>query len=86
MACRSSARSATHASTPIVVLSARGGEGDKVAALEQGADDYLTKPFGARELLARIRVALRHVAGTSAGNRAGGQWRETWPSTWSIGV
>jgi len=52
----------THASTPIVVLSARGGEGDKVAALEQGADDYLTKPFGARELLARIRVALRHVA------------------------
>ena len=43
-----------HAITPIVVLSARSAEGDKVAALEQGADDYLTKPFGARELLARI--------------------------------
>jgi two-component system, OmpR family, KDP operon response regulator KdpE len=52
----------TQSDTPIVVLSARGAEGDKVAALEQGADDYLTKPFGARELLARIRVALRHAA------------------------
>lgn len=51
-----------HSSTPIVVLSARDSEGDKVAALEEGADDYLTKPFGARELLARIRVALRHAA------------------------
>jgi two-component system KDP operon response regulator KdpE len=57
----------TRASTPIVVLSARGAEGDKVAALEQGADDYLTKPFGARELLARIRVALRHAAGPPQG-------------------
>jgi two-component system KDP operon response regulator KdpE len=45
---------------PIIVLSARGQEGDKVAALDAGADDYLTKPFGAGELLARIRVALRH--------------------------
>jgi two-component system KDP operon response regulator KdpE len=60
----------THASTPIVVLSARGSEGDKVAALEQGADDYLTKPFGARELLARIRVALRHVAAPPQGTEA----------------
>ncbi len=48
---------------PIIVLSARGQEGDKVAALDAGADDYLTKPFGAGELLARIRVALRHRAG-----------------------
>ncbi len=47
----------------IIVLSARGQEGDKVAALDAGADDYLTKPFGAGELLARIRVALRHRAG-----------------------
>ncbi len=46
---------------PIIVLSARGGEGDKVAALDAGADDYVTKPFGAEELLARIRVALRRV-------------------------
>ena len=45
---------------PIVVLSARGLENDKVAALESGADDYLTKPFGIRELMARLRVALRH--------------------------
>ena len=45
---------------PVIVLSARGQEGDKVAALDAGADDYLTKPFGAGELMARIRVALRH--------------------------
>ena len=49
--------------TPIVVLSARGREQDKVAALDLGADDYLTKPFGVPELLARLRVALRHSAG-----------------------
>jgi two-component system KDP operon response regulator KdpE len=46
--------------TPIIVLSARGGERDKVRALDLGADDYLTKPFGLDELYARIRVALRH--------------------------
>ena len=49
-------------SVPIIVLSARGREQDKVAALDLGADDYLTKPFGVEELLARIRVALRHAA------------------------
>ena len=48
---------------PILVLSARGEEQDKVRALDLGADDYLTKPFGMEELLARIRVALRHNAG-----------------------
>lgn len=47
---------------PIVILSARGQELDKVAALDAGADDYLTKPFGVGELTARIRVALRHAA------------------------
>ncbi len=47
---------------PIIVLLVRDDEGDKVAALEAGADDYLTKPFGMRELIARIRVALRHTA------------------------
>jgi two-component system KDP operon response regulator KdpE len=45
---------------PIIVLSARGREEDKVNALDAGADDYLTKPFGVNELLARLRVALRH--------------------------
>jgi len=50
---------------PIIVLSARGQEHDKVAALDAGADDYVSKPFGAGELMARIRVALRHTAGAS---------------------
>jgi two-component system, OmpR family, KDP operon response regulator KdpE len=50
------------ARTPVIVISARGQEQDKVAALDLGADDYLTKPFGASELLARIRVALRRAA------------------------
>lgn len=48
-------------SLPIIVLSARGQEQDKINALENGADDYLTKPFGLGELLARIKVALRHA-------------------------
>ncbi len=51
----------------IIVLSARGQERDKVTALDAGADDYVSKPFGAGELLARIRVALRHTAGASHG-------------------
>ena len=46
---------------PIIVLSARAGDTDKIAALDQGADDYVTKPFSPEELLARIRVALRRV-------------------------
>ena len=47
---------------PIIVLSARSGETDKVSVLEMGADDYITKPFGPEELVARIRVALRRVS------------------------
>ena len=47
---------------PIIILSVRDSEKDKVAALDKGADDYLTKPFGIEELLARVRVALRHSA------------------------
>ncbi len=48
-------------SVPVIVVSARGEETDKIAGLDKGADDYLTKPFGAEELLARIRVAQRHA-------------------------
>jgi two-component system KDP operon response regulator KdpE len=54
------------AETPILVLSARGAEKDKVAALDQGADDYVTKPFGPEELLARVRAALRRALGRDA--------------------
>jgi two-component system KDP operon response regulator KdpE len=52
---------------PIIVISARGREHDKIAALDAGADDYLTKPFSAGELLARIRVALRHARRAEGG-------------------
>ena len=55
------------ASTPIIVLSVRGAEREKVESLDAGADDYLTKPFGVEELLARVRVALRHAARPEAG-------------------
>ena len=51
---------------PVVVVSARSHERDKVAALDQGADDYLTKPFGTAELLARVRTAIRHTRTVSA--------------------
>jgi two-component system KDP operon response regulator KdpE len=57
-------------SVPIIVLSARGREDDKVAALDAGADDYLTKPFGVNELLARMRVALRHAHGLDSSSEA----------------
>ena len=52
---------------PIIVLSARGQERDKVAALDAGADDYVSKPFAVGELLARLRVALRHAAAADSG-------------------
>lgn len=58
-------------SVPIIILSARSQESDKVSALDAGADDYLVKPFGAGELLARIRVALRHVISAAEGDEAG---------------
>jgi len=53
------------ADIPIIILSVRGDEKDKVRALDEGADDYVTKPFGIEELLARIRVALRRSSGTT---------------------
>lgn len=51
---------------PIIILSARERENDKIIALDAGADDYLTKPFGMGELLARIRAAMRHMAGVES--------------------
>jgi two-component system KDP operon response regulator KdpE len=53
--------------TPIIVISVRGAEAEKVRALDLGADDYLTKPFGIDELLARVRVGLRHATRPSSG-------------------
>ncbi|TXT44966.1 MAG: Response regulator receiver domain protein [Spirochaetes bacterium] len=60
--------------TPVIVISARDQEKEKVSALDSGADDYITKPFNIPELLARVRVALRHVAP-----------RESAPSVFSVG-
>ena len=62
---------------PIIIISARSAELDKAAALDMGADDYLTKPFGTVELLARIRTALRHTRtdGTSDGLAMTGEYR-----------
>ena len=59
---------------PVVVVSARGHEREKVQALDLGADDYLTKPFGVAELLARIRVILRHRARTHGGGESAPVW------------
>jgi len=60
---------------PLIVLSARGLERDKVAALDAGADDYLTKPFGVEELLARLRVAFRHRAALGSGAPGAAQFK-----------
>jgi two-component system, OmpR family, KDP operon response regulator KdpE len=59
-----------YSSTPIIVLSVRGAEHEKVRAIDLGADDYLTKPFGMDELVARIRLALRHAARPLSGAAA----------------
>ena len=56
---------------PVIVLSARGQEEDKIRALDAGADDYVTKPFAMGELLARVRVALRHRARAESGDDTG---------------
>ena len=64
--CRTLKRDATTRHIPIIMLTVKSDETDKVLGLEMGADDYVTKPFGAEELLARIRVALRRTDGTPA--------------------
>lgn len=61
--CRAIRRDTVNASTPILMLTARREESDKVLGLDSGADDYLTKPFGVRELMARVRALLRRTSG-----------------------
>ncbi len=63
-----------HSATPIIVLSVRGEEKTKVDALDSGADDYVTKPFGTEELMARVRVALRRQHSPSAIEEEGGSF------------
>src|SRR5258708_19313133 len=66
--CRQLRREHTTATIPIMMLTAKGDEIDKVVGLEVGADDYVTKPFGRRELLARVRALLRRADYPTAGN------------------
>jgi DNA-binding response OmpR family regulator len=78
--CRAARRSAANAEVPILMLTARRDEADKVVGLESGADDYLTKPFGVRELVARARALLRRwqraqASGAPAARREGGAVR-----------
>src|ERR1044071_3201310 len=62
--CRRLRREPSTRRTPIIMLTARGSEGERVAGLELGADDYVTKPFSVRELVARVRAVLRRCGGT----------------------
>lgn len=65
--CRRLRREPNTRRTPIIILTAKGSESDRVAGLDFGADDYITKPFSVRELVARVRAVLRRVAEDSAG-------------------
>ena len=67
--CRRLRRRATSANTPIIILTARGEEDDRIRGLETGADDYVTKPFSPRELLARVGAVLRRVRPALAGEQ-----------------
>ena len=70
--CRSVRRGGPNAGTPILMLTARREESDKVLGLESGADDYLTKPFGVRELVARVRALLRRTGSRPDADAASG--------------
>lgn len=72
--CKSLKRDAAHAAIPVIMLSARGDEADKLIGLELGADDYMTKPFSPRELVARVKVVLRRkiIPEGQPGAEAGG--------------
>jgi DNA-binding response OmpR family regulator len=69
--CRAIRRDSPNASTPILMLTARRDEADKVVGLDSGADDYLTKPFGVRELMARVRALLRRAAALAPASDGG---------------
>jgi two-component system OmpR family response regulator len=71
---------------PIIMLTARGDEGDRVAGLEIGADDYVTKPFSSRELLARVRAALRRVRSQPDGRPKGPAGDEIRFDGWSLNL
>jgi len=62
--CRKLRRKAATASIPILMITARAGEGERVTGLDEGADDYVTKPFSIKEVLARLRAVLRRASGT----------------------
>jgi len=66
--CRAMRSDAATAHVPIIMLTARGDEADRLAGFEQGADDYVTKPFSAKELVARVAVRLRRTGATAAGD------------------
>ena len=68
--CRAIRRESSNGDVPILMLTARREEADKVLGLDSGADDYLTKPFGVRELVARVRALLRRRPSAGAGGRA----------------
>jgi DNA-binding response OmpR family regulator len=70
--CRAIRATAVNVDTPILMLTARDAEADKVIGLESGADDYLTKPFGVRELMARIGALMRRHGRESAASQANG--------------
>ena len=69
--CRAIRRSGRSADVPILMLTARSEESDKVLGLDSGADDYLTKPFGVRELVARVRALLRRSGAARAQQESG---------------
>jgi two-component system KDP operon response regulator KdpE len=72
--------------TPIIIISASGGENDKIAALDAGANDYVTKPFVVGELLARVRVALRSLSSSEASPPTGPRRSATSTSISTVGV
>ncbi|HVF44599.1 MAG TPA: response regulator transcription factor [Pyrinomonadaceae bacterium] len=73
--CRRLRREPSTRRTPIIMLTARGSEGERVAGLELGADDYVTKPFSVRELVARVRAVLRRADDASSSNYEDGRLR-----------